>query len=249
MKPEDAAQNFVVLHVRDRAERRGELRRALEADGYAYLLTQNLRGAGRLISEQMPDVILLEQSSRLAVTDFLRDRLQDPHGPMPVPVIVLGENDEADELVALALGADDYIPAQSSPKRILARIKSVVRRGAPPSPDSVLESGPVRLDVRRYEATINSVAVPLTPAEFRVLHEVVSGNGRVVPRSQLMLRAFGVDGATESRRIDVHVVGLRRKLGSAAAWLHTVRALGYAWRDPHPHLAANAHAQARLAGG
>lgn len=242
MNRDGTGRKLVVLHVHDRSDRRGELRKSLEADGYAYVPVHDLQRAGRLVAQQNPDVILLEQSSRLAVTDFLRERLQNPPGAALMPVIVLGENDETDELVALALGADDYVPAQSSVKRLLARIKSVIRRGSIPAcAETILESGPVRLDSRRYEATVNSSLAPLTPSEFRVLHEVVSANGRVVPRSQLMMRAFGVDGAAESRRIDVHVVGLRRKLGPAATWLHTVRALGYAWRNPHPDLARGPH--------
>jgi two-component system phosphate regulon response regulator PhoB len=148
-----------------------------------------------------------------------------------MPLIAIGPQDEADELVALALGADDYVP-HGSVNRLLARINAAVRRRACEATATLLNSGPLQLDEARFQATLDGRVVDLTPSEFRLLKELVAANGRVVRREVLHHRVFGIASEMETRRTDVHVAGVRKKLGSASEWLQTVRSIGYAWREP-----------------
>lgn len=219
-----------ILHLGNKADHRADLKQAIENDGYHYLYLTDVESACRLLADHPPDLMLVEQSASWWFNNAELERSRQTHGP--VPLIVMGREEESDELVALALGADDYVP-HGSVNRLLARIKAAIRRkrnhdGAVP----VLDAGPLKLDESRYQAHVEGRAIYLTPSEFKLLHEIVVANGRVVHRDLLLTRVFGVSGQVESRRIDVHIAGLRKKLGPAADWLQTVRTLGYVWREP-----------------
>ena len=96
----------------------------------------------------------------------------------------------------------------------------------------VLAIGPVRVDSGRHEVHVNGQAVALTAMEFRVLRTLMGANGRVLSRNQLIESTLGLGVAVTDRAIDVHITALRKKLGDAAAWVQTVRGVGYTFREP-----------------
>lgn len=153
-----------------------------------------------------------------------------------VPVIMVTARDsEIDKVVGLELGADDYVTKPYSSRELIARIRAVLRRGAGEEMDgssesTVLEAGPVRMDVDRHTVQVNGGAVTLPLKEFDLLEYLLRNSGRVLTRGQLIDRVWGADYVGDTKTLDVHVKRLRSKIEADPAkpeHLVTVRGLGY----------------------
>jgi two-component system response regulator RegX3 len=152
-----------------------------------------------------------------------------------VPIIMLSaKSDTVDVVVGLELGADDYVTKPYSARELVARIRAVLRRrgdaAEAPSPDGVLEAGPVRMDVERHVVAVDGEQVPLPLKEFDLLEYLLRNAGRVLTRGQLIDRVWGSDYVGDTKTLDVHVKRLRAKLEPDPAnpkYLLTVRGLGY----------------------
>ena len=149
-----------------------------------------------------------------------------------VPVIMLtARGEDADRIVGLELGADDYLPKPFNPRELLARLRAVLRRVEGGTDEQApLEAGGVRLDPARREVWVDNSPVELTTTEFDLLRVLVAAAGRVVPRERLMELARGEDWAAFERSVDVHVSHLRRKLGDDPKHprrIKTIRGVGY----------------------
>ncbi len=150
-----------------------------------------------------------------------------------VPVIMLTAKDsEIDKVVGLELGADDYVTKPFSSRELVARIRAVLRRGQDVGElmPSVLEAGPVRMDVDRHVVTVGGSSVRLPLKEFELLEILLRNAGRVLTRGQLIDRIWGADYVGDTKTLDVHVKRLRAKIEadpSDPRHLLTVRGLGY----------------------
>jgi two-component system, OmpR family, response regulator RegX3 len=150
-----------------------------------------------------------------------------------VPVIMLTAKDsEVDKVVGLEIGADDYITKPYSSRELLARVRAVLRRGAelPEVASSVLEAGPVRMDVERHVVSVNGQLVQLPLKEFELLEVLLRNAGRVLTRGVLIDRVWGADYVGDTKTLDVHIKRLRSKIELDPAdpkYLLTVRGLGY----------------------
>ena len=146
-----------------------------------------------------------------------------------VPVIMLtARGDEADRVVGLELGADDYVAKPFSPRELLARLRAVVRRAAPEAVAEKLTAAGITIDTGAREAWVDGKPVELTGLEIDLLIVLVRRAGRVVPRANLMERAGRGDVSVGERAVEVHISRLRKKLGDdAAARIRTVRGVGY----------------------
>jgi two-component system response regulator RegX3 len=150
-----------------------------------------------------------------------------------VPVIMLTAKDaEVDKVVGLEIGADDYVTKPFSARELVARIRAVLRRRGEPEElvTSVLEAGPVRMDVDRHIVTVRGEQVQLPLKEFELLEFLLRNSGRVLTRGQLIDRIWGSDYVGDTKTLDVHVKRLRAKVESdpaAPRHLVTVRGLGY----------------------
>ena len=146
-----------------------------------------------------------------------------------VPVIMLtARGDEADRVVGLELGADDYVAKPFSPRELLARLRAVLRRAAPETVAEKLTAAGITVDVGAREAFVDGKPVELTGLEIDLLAALLRRAGRVVPRSALMELAGRGDVAVNERAVDVHISRLRKKLGDdSAARIRTVRGVGY----------------------
>ena len=150
-----------------------------------------------------------------------------------VPVIMLTAKDsEIDKVVGLELGADDYVTKPFSSRELVARMRAVLRRrGDQDEPaSSIMESGPVRMDVDRHVVTVRSSQVQLPLKEFELLEVLLRNAGRVLTRMQLIDRVWGADYVGDTKTLDVHVKRLRAKVEvdpGSPAHIVTVRGLGY----------------------
>lgn len=147
-----------------------------------------------------------------------------------IPVLMLtAKGDEADRVVGLELGADDYVPKPFSPRELLARLRAVLRRTRPALQDERLSGGGLVVEVAGRRATRDGMAIDLTALELDILIALMRRAGRVVPRSAI-LEAAGRDEAVGERTADVHISKLRKKLGDdprSGGLIQTVRGVGY----------------------
>lgn len=150
-----------------------------------------------------------------------------------VPVIMVTARDsEIDKVLGLELGADDYVTKPYSARELIARIRAVLRRGveAEDVGETVLEAGPVRMDIERHIVTVNGEHIPMPLKEFDLLEYLMRNKGRVLTRGQLIDRVWGADYVGDTKTLDVHVKRLRSKVEDDPAnpvRLVTVRGLGY----------------------
>ena len=171
--------------------------------------------------------LMLPGLSGLEVCRTLRSKSE-------VPVIMLTAKDsEVDKVVGLEIGADDYVTKPFSARELVARIRAVLRRrGAEPEDlaSSILECGPVRMDVDRHVVSVNGGNVAMPLKEFELLEFLLRNAGRVLTRGQLIDRIWGSDYVGDTKTLDVHVKRLRAKIEPAPSepqHLMTVRGLGY----------------------
>jgi two-component system phosphate regulon response regulator PhoB len=211
------------------------------------LLTYNLAREGYRVSglttgeecvqsarSSLPDLILLDLM--LPGIDGLEVCRQLKQSAMTrqVPIIMLtAKGEEADVVTGLELGADDYITKPFSPRVLLARLRAVLRtRGVEPSREPVvLNFQEMTIHPGCHQVLVQSSIVELTVSEFRLLHMMALKPGWVFSRSQIVAGVHGDNYAVSDRAVDVQIVALRRKLGSAARFIETVRGVGYRFKE------------------
>jgi DNA-binding response OmpR family regulator len=146
-----------------------------------------------------------------------------------IPVLMLtARGDEADRVVGLELGADDYIAKPFSPRELLARLRAVLRRAQPDTVAEKLSSAGITVDTGSREAWVDGKPVELTGLEIDLLVALLRRAGRVVPRTALLELAGRADVTVGERAVDVHISRLRKKLGDdPPTRIRTVRGVGY----------------------
>jgi DNA-binding response OmpR family regulator len=155
-----------------------------------------------------------------------------------VPVIMLtARGDEIDRVAGLTLGADDYVVKPFSPRELVARVKAVLRRTAPPAaaPSRSLVHGPVCLDLDMRRLTVDGQTVDLTPHEYALLEALMTTPGRTFTRDELLDRLYPRGEAVViDRVVDVHIGKLRQKIEATPSdprYILTVRGIGYRFAD------------------
>ncbi|MEM7084252.1 MAG: response regulator [Pseudomonadota bacterium] len=151
-----------------------------------------------------------------------------------VPIIMItAKVDEIDRLLGLELGADDYVCKPFSPREVVARVKTILRRVGraiePVTDEKVITYRSVRLLPERYECQVNDTRIELTPVEFRLLQAMVGRPGHVFSRDKLMTVAYTDDRVVSDRTIDTHIKNIRKKLVAAGCddMLHSIYGVGY----------------------
>jgi two-component system, OmpR family, alkaline phosphatase synthesis response regulator PhoP len=200
-----------------------------------FVVKQALDGESGLASaiSNPPDLLLVDLM--LPGIDGLEvcRQLRADSRTATIPIIMLtAKSGESDRVVGLELGADDYVTKPFSPRELAARIKAVLRRmSVKTTPSNLIRRGELTIDLTRREVTCAGKSIYLTASEFRLLHFMAIHPGRVLSRSELIDGALGRDVSVVDRTIDVHVTGLRKKLGCCGEWIETVRGFGYRLKE------------------
>ena len=185
----------------------------------------------KYLDSEIPDLVVLDlmlpDADGLEICKYMKRKKVLAHVPI---VMLTARSEEADTILGLELGADDYIRKPFSPKELIARIKTVLRRleskretGTPAK--TVI--GNVIIDPDRLEVAIDGHKVELTSTEFRILQLLASEKGRVFSRDRILDYLWGNEKAVVDRTIDVHIRHLRVKLGAAAKLIRNVHGVGY----------------------
>ncbi len=179
-----------------------------------------------------PDLLLLDlMLPKMSGLDICREvRKDDSLNRLPI-LMLTARGDEADRVVGLEMGADDYVTKPFSPRELIARVKALLRRAEPPADaPRVLEIGRLAIDPASYRVSHSGKPVPLSTLEFRLLYYLASRPNRVFTRDQLLDAVWGTDRFVTPRSVDVYVRRLREKIESDPEnplHLKTVRGAGY----------------------
>ena len=222
-------QPLIVIIEDDAAILRG-LTFNLEAEGYRVKVAADGAEGLSLLDSEEPDVLILDlmlpKLSGYEICRKLRDQGRD------TPILMLtARGEEADRVLGLDLGADDYVTKPFSVRELLARVRALVRRHrkAHKVPDH-LTVGELIVDFSRYEARRGEKLLKLTRKEFAVLKMLAAGGGEVVTRSALLTEVWGFERMPTTRTVDNHIRSLRSKLEpdpSNPRHLLTVHGVGY----------------------
>ena len=202
----------------------------LEKDGYRVLVAYDGLEALELARRKRPDLIVLDLL--LPELDGL-DVCRILQAESEVPIIMLtAKTTEEDKLVGLELGADDYVTKPFSPRELVARVRTVLRRVGQEARQGLTEIrfADLVIDRRSHEVRVRGEVVPLTPTEFRLLEVLAGEPGRAFTRLELLDRVFGYDFEGFERTVDVHVKNLRKKIEpdpKQPTYVKTVYGVGY----------------------
>ena len=227
------AQQHILL-VDDEEDILELVRYNLAKAGYRVTAVTSGEDAIKAARSKLPDLVLLDLMlpgvDGLEVCNTLKREQKTAH----IPVVMLtARGAEADVVAGLELGADDYITKPFSPRVMLARIKAVLRRRSrqPAEEKAVLKLKDFVIHPGRHEVLVRTKRVDLTSTEFRILHLLARRPGWVFTRQQIIDAARGEEYPVTDRSVDVHIAGLRKKLGPLGARIETVHGVGYRFRE------------------
>ena len=223
-----------ILLVEDEAEIVELLEFNLAKAGFETCAAMTGESALQMAQAEHPDLVVLDLM--LPGIDGLEvcRRLREDPGTRDLPIVmVTARGEESDVVVGLELGADDYVTKPFSPRVLIARLRAVLRRRAAGETDAqaVIRIHDLVIHPGRHEVLVEGEAVVLTATEFRVLHCLARRPGWVLTRDQIVDALHGPGYPVTDRAVDVQIVGLRKKLGSAGNLIETVRGIGYRLKE------------------
>lgn len=224
-----------VLFAEDDETLRTGLEATLSSEGYETCGCKDGNEALSAFAQRRPDLLILDvmMPGKSGFDVCVEVRRSDP----TVPIIFLtAKTSEADVVIGLGLGADDFIPKPFRIRELLARVSAALRRrqlAATTAPSDVFTIGSARIDARRFlVSTGEPPDQPLTVRELGLLKEFATHPGEVLSRDTLLDEVWGMDYAGGTRTLDQHIVQVRRKLGPSGDLIETIRGVGYRLRIP-----------------
>ncbi|TFH01943.1 MAG: response regulator [Calditrichales bacterium] len=203
--------------------------------GYEVSSVNSGEAALKRVKDDPPEVILLDLFlpgvDGLEVCRILKQDPQTRHIPI---LMITAKGEESDIVAGLELGADDYITKPFSPKVLIARMRTVLRRvdlSSDEEAEAVIQFDALYIDTRKHLVTIDGEPIGLTHTEFQLLHFLGGKPGWVFTRSQIVDALKGTDYPVTDRSVDVQVVGLRKKLAGYGSRIETVRGVGYRFKE------------------
>jgi two-component system alkaline phosphatase synthesis response regulator PhoP len=222
-----------ILVVDDELDIVKVVRAYLEQSGFRVITASDGEQALAVFRHEQPDLIVLDLNlPKLDGLGVCRAIRRDSS----VPIIMLTARvEETDRLIGLEIGADDYIVKPFSPREVVARVRTVLRRSTvAPEPPSLIALGALTIDPRKHEVQLHNRSIDLTPSEFNILLAMASQPGRAFSRMELLDAAQGESYEGYERSVDVHIKNLRQKLGDEPrdpTYILTVYGVGYKFSD------------------
>ncbi|WP_373501189.1 response regulator [Desulfococcus sp.] len=223
-----------ILVVDDEEDILELVRYNLAREGFEVICADTGEKALKLASDAVPDLIVLDLMlpgiNGIEVAKILKNADKTRH----VPIIMLtARGEEADVVLGLEVGADDYVTKPFSPRILNARVRAVIRRAAaePTDESSVLRIQELSIDPGRRKTTVRGEEVDLSFTEFQILLFLSRRPGWVFTRSQIVDAVRGDNYPVTDRSVDVQIVGLRKKLGACGSYIQTVRGVGYRFKE------------------
>ncbi|ANY69400.1 DNA-binding response regulator [Paenibacillus sp. BIHB 4019] len=203
----------------------------LQAEGMTYSSAYNGKEALTLAWSKKTDLIILDiMMPELFGTEVCKQLRKDSQ----VPIIMLSaRGEEVDRIIGLEIGADDYIVKPFSPREVVVRIKTILRRITPnetfSEKNKIYECEQLRIDLEGYELSIDGKVIPSTPKEIEILYLLATHANKVLSREQILTSIWGYDYLGDTRAVDTHVKRLRKKLPEeSAGWsLKSIYGVGY----------------------
>ncbi len=203
----------------------------LKREGYQVKSFQSGKDFLLYLDSVPPDLVLLDimlpGMDGLEICRILKSKPSTSSIPI---IMITAKSTEADIVVGLELGADDYIVKPFRVRELVARVKSMMRRSLiNGSEDNSLQIGPININSDNYEVSVDFEKIGLTTTEFKILETLAEKKGKVFTRDQLLKRKtlWGDEKVVFDRTIDVHIKNLREKLGPAGKMIKTIRGIGY----------------------
>ncbi len=229
--------NAKVLIVEDEEPLAMLLQYNLEAEGFRVSVSRRGDEAEVAISEEPPDLIVLDwMLPGLSGIELCR-RLRAGKATRSIPVLMLtARGEEQDRIRGLTMGADDYVVKPFSVPELMARVRAILRRASPERLALILEVEDIELDRESYRVMRNGREVRLGPTEFKLLEFMMENPGRVFTRTQLLDGVWGRAVYVDERTVDVHIGRLRKAInrGKEKDPIRTVRGAGYALGEKFP---------------
>jgi DNA-binding response OmpR family regulator len=223
-----------ILVVDDELDIVKVVRAYLEQSGFRVITASDGEHALAVFRHEKPDLIVLDLSlPKIDGLDVCRAVRREGNTPI---IMLTARVEETDRLIGLEIGADDYVVKPFSPREVVARVRTVLRRSAPPivdQPASITLGGLV-IDPVKHEVHLANRLIDLTPMEFSLLHIMAAQPGRAFSRMDLLEAAQGEAYEGYERSIDVHIKNLRQKLGDAPrdpTYILTVYGIGYKFNE------------------
>ena len=228
-----AMTSQTILVIDDQRDLAEAVERALSIEGFDVIIATDGKSGLTIAREHAPDLVILDIGMPgIDGLEVCRRLRADPRQGR-IPILVLSARaSEADRVVGLETGADDYVIKPFGARELVARVKALLRRaGAGPESKPIIQSGKLKIDLHQHRVTYDNDEILLTAAEFRVLEFLAREPGRVFSRDEVIEGALHSDAAVTERTVDAHIAGIRKKLGAGADHIETVRAVGYRFRN------------------
>ncbi|MFH2055974.1 MAG: response regulator [bacterium] len=225
--------NENVLIIEDEEDILELIKHTVAKEGYQVAAAMSGEKGLELARGNLPDLIVLDlMLPGLSGIDVCRLLKNDPK-TQQLPIIILSaKGEESDIVTGLEIGADDYLTKPFSPRVLVARIRTVLRRKTQPRTGlETVKVHDVVIHPGRHEVLVKNKRIDLTPTQFRVLHFLASRPGWVFTRYQIVDGIREEETVVTDRSIDVQIVGLRKRLGSAGKYIETVRGVGYRFQE------------------
>lgn len=217
-----------VLVAEDNVMQADMLGRYLRQEGYAVRIVHDGRSAIDEVRRNAPDLLILDvMMPKVDGLDVVRVLRAETEIPM---LMLTAKSTEDDLLHGLDLGADDYVTKPYSPRELMARVRTLLRRVQRHAASTALTVGELAIDLYGYEVRMAGRELECTASEFRILQTMAEAPGRVFSRAQLLSAVHGLDGFITERTIDAHVMNLRKKIETTPrrpVYLLTVHGVGY----------------------
>jgi DNA-binding response OmpR family regulator len=217
-----------ILLIEDEEDVSDLIRYHLKKEKFNVLSALNGFQGVQLAMEQRPDLIVLDIMMPQLNGFEVAKKLKADARTAPIPLLFLSAKGEAESRIkGLELGGEDYLSKPFSPRELVLRIQSLLRRARSSSTPEVLTLGALTVDRTKLQATLHGQRLDLTSTEFRLISLLIGKEGSLFTREDLLREVWGYSSTTDTRTVDTHIRRLREKLGSEATALQTIRGEGY----------------------